>query len=144
MAQYVREVMSSLPVTMSEDETLADAARIMCEKDIGDVIVVKRGEKSDGKMCGIVTDRDIVVRGVAQGKDPSDTTLGEICSHQVYTLPAEAPIDQAVSLMREKGVRRLPIEEGGKPVGVISLGDLARERDQSSVLGQISSRPPNR
>lgn len=139
MAKQVREVMTSDPCTLSAESTLLEAAKEMREGDIGSVIVM-----DDGSICGIVTDRDIVVRAIAQGMDPAETPLGDICSRELVTLSPDQQVDDAVHLMRENGVRRLPVEEGGRPVGIVSLGDLAIERDKQSVLGQISAQPASR
>jgi CBS domain-containing protein len=89
-----------------------------------------------------VTDRDIVVRAVAAGKDLGKTPLREICSKEVFTLSPEDDLDEAVKLMREKAIRRVPVISDGTAVGILSLGDLAQERDRRSVLGQISAAPP--
>jgi CBS domain-containing protein len=115
-----------------------DAARVMRDSDIGDVIVIE-----GGSVCGIVTDRDIVVRGIASGKDPATTRLGEICSKDVTTMSSDTPVEEAVRLMRDRAIRRLPVVDGDRPVGVVSLGDLAVERDPSSALADISEAPPN-
>jgi CBS domain-containing protein len=112
----------------------------MCEADIGDVIVTN--EK--GYICGIVTDRDIVVRAVAQGSDCQGTKLGDICSRELTTLSPDDSIDDAVCLMRERAVRRLPVVEQGCPVGIVSIGDLALAKDPTSALADISGAPPNR
>jgi CBS domain-containing protein len=138
VANSVREVMTASPLTMSGNETLVAAARQMRDADVGDVIV------SDGdSMRGIVTDRDIVVRAIAEELDPRTTTLADVCTHDVVTLDADDPIDQAVKKMRSHAVRRLPVTEGGKLVGVVSLGDLAVERDSDSALADISAAEPN-
>jgi CBS domain-containing protein len=126
-------------VCVTEGDMLVDAARKMDEYDIGDVLVIA----GDGKLCGIVTDRDIVVRAIALGKDPARTKVGEICTASVATLSPDADLDEAVRLMEQKAVRRIPIVQGDKPLGIISIGDLARERDRQSALGQISAAPPN-
>ena len=104
-----------------------------------DVIVL-----DNGQICGIVTDRDIPIRGVAEGRNISSLTLGDIRSRQLTTLSPTDSIDDAVLLMREKALRRLPVVEGGKPVGIVSLGDLAVTQDPHSALGNISSAPANR
>jgi CBS domain-containing protein len=111
----------------------------MRDGDIGSVIVTE-----NGSICGIVTDRDIVVRGIARGMNPLETPLSKVCSREPVTLSPEQKIDEAVNLMRERGIRRLPVEEDGRPVGIVSLGDLAVERDQKSVLGHISAQPASR
>ncbi len=138
MAQTVRDVMTENLVTLPGSAPLADAARRMREADIGDVIVM-----ANGGMCGVVTDRDIVVRGIAEGKDPQSTTLDEICSHDVVTVGPDDAVEQAVQLMRQRAVRRLPVVEGGRPVGIVSIGDLAIERDETSALADISAAEPN-
>lgn len=139
MARQIRDVMTAKPKTLSASATLAEAARIMRQEDIGDVLVV-----DEGKPCGIVTDRDIVVRGIAAGKDPNQTQVKEIASKDVVTLKPDASVDEAIRIMRERAIRRIPVMEGGKPIGIVSLGDLAVERDQKSVLGQVSAAPPNK
>jgi CBS domain-containing protein len=139
MARSIRDVMTAQPKTLSASATLAEAARIMRQEDIGDVLVM-----DDGKPCGIVTDRDIVVRGIAAGKDPNQTPLKEVASQNVVTLEPDASVDEAIRLMRERAIRRIPIMEGNKPVGIVSLGDLAVDRDQRSVLGQVSAAAPNK
>lgn len=138
MAKRIRDVMTNDPRTLPASATLRDAAEEMRRADIGSVIVMK-----DGSICGIVTDRDLVVRGIAQGGTP-ETSLADICSQDLVTLSPEQPVDEAVRLMRDRAVRRLPVEEGGRPVGIVSLGDLAIERDERSVLGQISAQPASR
>jgi CBS domain-containing protein len=138
MATELREVMAKDPTTMPADTPLIDAARSMKEKQIGDVIVL------DGdKMCGVVTDRDIVVRAIAEGRDPGDTKLDDVCTHDVITLPPDATVDEAVKLMREKAIRRIPIEEDGKPIGIVSLGDVAMDHNPQSILADISQQPAN-
>ncbi len=138
MAQLIREVMTSSPCVLDAGATVHEAARQMAERDIGDVIVCE-GEK----VCGIVTDRDITVRAVAQGKDASSTRLGDICSKDLITVAPDDAVDDAIRLMRDKAVRRLPVVEGGRPIGVLSIGDLAMERDQQSALADISAARPN-
>jgi len=138
MAQSVREVMTPQPVLLQDSASAVDAARSMRDQDIGDVIVVKNGE-----ICGVVTDRDIVVRAIADARDPASVTLGEICSTEVATVDADEDIDKVEKMMREKAIRRIPVVESGRPVGVISLGDLVMQRDKKSALADISEAPPN-
>src|SRR6266508_182244 len=95
------------------------------------------------KVYGIVTDRDIVVRGIAEGLDPRTNTLDDICSRTLTTVSPDDSIDTAVSLMREKAIRRLPVVKRGRPVGIVSIGDLAIERDSHSALADVSAAPPN-
>ena len=138
MAQLVRELMAEPVVTVTADATLTDAARMMRDADIGDVIVVKKT-----KPVGVLTDRDIVVRGVAENRTPGTVTAGEICTTDVVSVAPDAEISQAIALMRRAAVRRLPVTEMGELVGVLSLGELAIERDETSVLADISSAEPN-
>jgi CBS domain-containing protein len=95
-------------------------------------------------MCGIVTDRDIVVRALAGHRNPADTRLKDICSRDVVTVTPSTSTDEAVRIMREKSVRRLPVLDYDQPVGIVSLGDLAVEHDPKSALADISVAPPNR
>src|SRR5687767_570062 len=139
MGQQVKEVMTTRPVTLNRDASLVEAARLMRDRGIGDVIVVE-GDDAEG----IVTDRDIVIRGVAEGADPNTTRLGQVVSGDLTSVAPDDPVERAIELMREKAVRRLPVLEGGKPVGVVSLGDLAIQRDAGSVLADISDEPDDR
>jgi CBS domain-containing protein len=138
MAQTIRDVMTTHPITFPATSSLVEAARAMRDSDIGDVMVTE-----NGRLCGMVTDRDIAVRGVAEGHDVSSLTLGDICSRQLTTLSPMDNVDDAVRLMREKALRRLPVVDGGKPVGIVSLGDLAVTQDPHSALGNISAAPAN-
>jgi CBS domain-containing protein len=139
MGQQVKEVMTSRPITLDRDASLVEAARVMRDQGIGDVIVVDGDDAA-----GIVTDRDIVIRAVADGADPNSTRLGQVVSGDLTAVAPDDPIERAVELMREKAVRRLPVLEGGKPVGVVSLGDLAIQGDPRSVLADISDEPDDR
>jgi CBS domain-containing protein len=139
MDQQVKEVMTERPITLDKDASLADAARLMRDQGIGDVIVVE-GEDAEG----IVTDRDIVIRGVAEGADPNTTRLGQVISAELVSVAPDDPVERAIELMRERAVRRLPVLESGKPVGILSLGDIAVARDADSVLADISEEPPGR
>jgi CBS domain-containing protein len=139
MAQPVKNVMSRNVLKLSSTATVADAARTMRESNVGAVIV-----EDQGKLVGLVTDRDIVVRAIAQERDPKSTQLSEACSKTLVSLEPDDDTDRAVEVMRERSVRRLPVVEKGRVVGMVSLGDLALERDRKSVLGHISAAPPNR
>jgi CBS domain-containing protein len=136
MPNFVAEVMTKNPVSLAATATVAEAARIMRDKNIGDVIVLE-----GDAVCGIVTDRDIVIRGLAEGGD-LQTKLGDICSKDLTTLDVDSKIGDAVKLMEEKALRRLPVVEDGKPIGIVTLGDLAIVWDRDSALGQVSAAPP--
>jgi CBS domain-containing protein len=139
MAQKAREVMTSHPVTLSPDASLVEAAQRMRDNDIGDVLVVEDG----GRLRGIVTDRDMVVRALAEELEARNTTIEDVCSADLVAVDVEEDADRAVELMRERSVRRVPVVDRGRLVGVISLGDMAIERDPGSVLAQISASREN-
>ncbi|HKG44389.1 MAG TPA: CBS domain-containing protein [Gaiellaceae bacterium] len=138
MARTAEEIMTRDPRTVDASDTVVDAARVMRDSDIGDVVVIE-----DGNVTGIVTDRDIVVRGVAEGRDPDSTAVSEVCTTGVETIEPSASVDDALGLMREKDIRRLPVTKNGRPVGIISLGDLAVEREPDSTLADISAASPD-
>jgi CBS domain-containing protein len=138
MTRTVEEIMTRDPRTVDASDTIVDAARVMRDSDIGDVVVMEGGGVS-----GIVTDRDIVVRGVADGHDPESTPVSEVCTTGVETIEPEATVDDALRLMREKDIRRLPVSKHGRPVGILSLGDLAVEREPDSTLADISAASPD-
>jgi len=138
MAQSIREVMTPNPQTVPADATLQDAAREM-KQDIGAVLV-----RDNGSVAGILTDRDIVVRAIAEGRDPSSTKVSDVATRDVKTLTPDATVDDAIRIVREENVRRIPVvDESGKPQGIVSIGDLAVERDRESALADISAASPN-
>lgn len=139
MAEHIRDVMTTNPETLPESTTVREAAEAMRANDIGDVVVVD----DNGKLSGILTDRDIVVRVVAEGRDPRATRIGDIASRDLTAVSPDDPVDRAVQLMRDKAIRRLPAVDKGKPVGIVSIGDLALDRDPGSALADISAAPPN-
>src|SRR4051794_7232598 len=130
MAKQVRELMSKQLVTLASSSPIVEAARQMRTANVGAVIV-----QENGKVCGIVTDRDIAIRAVAEDRDPKSTPLADICSKELTTLSPEDDLDRAVQVMRDKAIRRVPVVDArNQPVGMLSLGDLALERDSNSVL----------
>jgi CBS domain-containing protein len=139
MATTIREAMTPKPITLKDSATAMEAARAMRDSNIGDIIVYK-----DDHLCGIVTDRDIVIRVLAEGKDPSKTKLESICSKEVTTLSPLQTTDDAVKLMRQKAIRRIPVVEDGKAVGIVSIGDLAIRLDRRSALADVTAAQPNR
>ncbi len=139
MANKVRELMNKQPIKLSGSTPVIEAARRMRDANVGAVII-----EEGGKVAGIVTDRDIAVRVVAQGRDPNTARLAEICSKELTTLSPDDDLDRAVEVMRQKAIRRIPVvDQRNMTVGILSLGDLALERDPKSALGQISAAPPN-
>ncbi|TDC50967.1 CBS domain-containing protein [Jiangella ureilytica] len=140
----IGDVMTPHVVTLPPDATVREAAVRMREYDIGDVVVVDGGGDGGGGVRGVLTDRDIVVRVVAADRDPDDATVGEACTGDVVTVRPDTSVDEAVGKLREAAVRRMPVvDEGGRPVGMISIGDLAITDDSRSALADISAAPPN-
>ncbi len=132
-------LMTKTVVQLPQEANLVEAAQAMRDVDIGDVVVT-----AGGVLAGLVTDRDIVVRAVAEGKDPATTRLSDVITEAVVRVSQNASLDDAAELMREHCVRRLVVtDDAGQVAGVISLGDLAAVRDPASTLGSISSAPPN-
>lgn len=138
MGQTVSDIMTTDLVSLSAEHSVRDAARRMREANVGAIVVQKHGN-----LFGIVTDRDIVVRCLARGGDCDETPLSEICSPEVTTLGPDDEVDRAVTVMRDKAIRRIPVVKNGKAVGILSLGDLALQRDPFSALGAISKALPN-
>jgi CBS domain-containing protein len=137
MPTIVRDVMTTDLVTCPVDASLRDAASLMRDRGIGDVLVTR-----DGRLEAIVTDRDIVVRCIADGAS-ADSSIEQACSADLTTVSPDSDIDRAIDLMSEQALRRLPVVEDGRPVGILSLGDLAVEKEPNSALGDISSAQPN-
>ena len=138
MARTVEEIMTRDPRTVEIGDSLVDAARAMREGDIGNVIVT-----DGGRVAGIVTDRDIVVRAIAEGREPGSTRAGDVCSSDPRTLEPGESVEAAAQVMGENRIRRLPVVRDGALVGVVSLGDLAQDRDAGPPLAEISAASPN-
>ena len=134
----LHDLMTRQLVTCPASTPVQTAARMMRDQDIGDVLIER-----DGELVGILTDRDIVVRGVADRTDITDMCVGDICSGDLRTVEPDADVGDVIRMMEENALRRVPVVEGRRPVGIVTLGDLAMHRDQQSALGQISSAPPN-
>ncbi|HVL92437.1 MAG TPA: CBS domain-containing protein [Acidimicrobiales bacterium] len=138
MGQTIRDIMTPSPATLPADASVVEAARVMRDNDVGDVILV------DGdQVCGIITDRDIAVRAVAEGGDPSQLRAGDVGTLDPTCITSDDTAEDALRLMRGQAIRRLPVVEGGRPVGIITLGDLSIEREPDSALADISAAPPN-
>jgi CBS domain-containing protein len=138
MARKMRDIMSSALVSLAPTESVAAAARAMKEHGIGTVLVL-----TDGKLSGLVTDRDITVRILAENRDPLTTRAGDICSTDLAVLGPDDDVDQATRLVRDRAVRRIPVVRDGIPVGIVSIGDLALEKDDQSALSDVSAAPPS-
>lgn len=134
----VSHVMNRHPLVIAKDASLLDAALCMRDAAIGSVIV------PDGDhLSGILTDRDIVVRAVAEGRPLDSTSAAAICSRELTTVGPTDSLERAMDLMGERAIRRLPVVEYHRLVGIVSLGDLARGRDPRSALADISAAPPS-
>ena len=136
----VRQLMTAAPQTVPPAATIAEAAELMREHDIGDVVVIEDGTD---RVIGIVTDRDVAVRGVGGGHDPGTTSVRTICSTALATVRPDETVTEAARLMRRHDVRRLPVVESGVAIGVISLGDIAGSEESVTVLDDLSAAPPN-
>jgi CBS domain-containing protein len=132
MGQRIREIMTSNPSTIEPDKPVVEAARIMKQEDAGVVPVTE-----NGRLTGMVTDRDIAIRVVAEGKDPQSTSVREVASTDLITVDPQQELDEALRLMAQHKVRRLPVvEEDGRLVGVVAQADVAREGDDTQT-GQV-------
>ena len=127
----VSEVMTTEVETVQMNSTLEEAASIMKVENVGAIPVVDE----DDDLVGIITDRDIVVRCVAEGKDPADTSIEEVLSHELETIEPDVDVEEAARLMADKQIRRLPVCEDGELVGMVSIGDLAVKASQPESSG---------
>ena len=133
----VRDVMTEDPQTVEPGDSIQDAARKMKDGDTGALLVVDGDD-----LKGIITDRDIVVNAIAEGN--TDASVEDVCSTDTTTIEPDASLGDAIQLMRENKIRRLPVVgDGGDPVGIVSLGDLAIEADDDSALKDISAAESN-
>jgi CBS domain-containing protein len=132
----IRDVMTSNPRTIEPSATVQEAAKLMRDQDVGPIPIVE-----NGSVTGIVTDRDIVVNVVAEGKDFS-SPVSEIASRDLITVDPEQTLDEALRLMAKHQVRRLPVcEDDGRLVGIVAQADIARQSDDArtgEVVEQIS------
>jgi CBS domain-containing protein len=125
----VREIMTQNPEHLSADTTLVDAARQMRDLDVGSFPICD----ADGQVTGIITDRDIVVKCIAEGGDPNSATVGSISDSMVYTVGPDDEIENALTVMEDHQVRRLPIVENGKLIGILAQADIARSMSEPRV-----------
>ena len=138
-----REIMTADATFCPDDTTAADAARQMAGDDIGAVPVCD----ADGRLAGVVTDRDLAMTIVAEGRDPETVRLGELLDgSEVVTIGADDSIEEAIRTMKDHAVRRLPVIDGTTLVGMISQADIARAMPDAKIgdlVDAISSAPPN-
>jgi len=137
----VRDVMTPVPETVGPDATLVDAAKLMADGYFGDVLVIEPGT---GTLVGIATDRDIIVRAIAAGRDPRTTSVRSVLSGDLETVEPADTLEDATTRMRAANVRRLPVLEDGRPIGIVSLGDVSVATDAGRVLADISQAAPDR
>ena len=138
-----RDIMTPHATYCPDDSTAADAARTMADNDIGAVPVCD----SDGRLCGVVTDRDLAVKIVAAGRDPESVRLRELVGDgEVVTIGADDSVQAAIRTMKDHAVRRLPVIDGTELVGIVSQADIARAMPDTTIgdlVDAISSAPPN-
>ena len=129
MPESIRDVMTSNPCTIDADKTVAYAAKMMREEDVGLAPIVE-----GDKLVGMLTDRDITTRVVAEGKDPNAVKVREVASSELVTVNPQQDLDEALRMMAKHQVRRLPVvEEDGRLVGVVAQADVAREADAAAT-----------
>ena len=137
MAQSIRDLMTANPCSIDAEQTVAHAAKMMRDEDVGLAPIVE-----GDKLVGTLTDRDIAIRVVAEGKDPNQTTVREIASTNIVTIDPQQDLDEALRLMAKHQVRRLPVvEEDGRLVGVVAQADVAEQADErrtGEVVEKIS------
>lgn len=138
MKELVRQAMTAGVAAVRADASLVEVAEMMRTQDIGAVLVAE-----GDRLIGVLTDRDLVLRAVADGVDPATVSAQAVCSPSPVCVGPNDEITTAVSLMRRHAIRRLPVIEDGRPLGVVSLGDLAQVRDPESALADISRAPPD-
>jgi CBS domain-containing protein len=136
MGTSIKEVMTSDVRACEPNATVADAAKVMAQEDVGPIPIVE-----GGRLVGIVTDRDIVVRVVAEGRDPNATTVKEIASTELVTVSPGDDLHEALNLLAKRQLRRLPVVEGDRLVGIVAQADIARlgeDKKTGEVVEEIS------
>jgi CBS domain-containing protein len=136
MGTSIKEVMTSDVRACEPNATVVDVAKLMAKEDVGPIPVVE-----EGRLVGLVTDRDIVVRVIAEGRDPNATTVGEIASRDLVTVSPDEDLDEALQLLAQHQVRRLPVVDGDRLVGIVAQADIARlgkDKKTGEVVEEIS------
>jgi CBS domain-containing protein len=136
MGTSIKEVMTRDVRACEPNATVVEAAKVMAQEDVGPIPIVE-----DGRLVGIVTDRDIVVRVVAEGRDPNATKVSEIASTELVTVSPDDDLDEALKLLAERQIRRLPVVEGDRLVGIVAQADIARlgkDKTTGEVVEEIS------
>ena len=132
----IRDVMTANPTTCEPTATAVDAAKVMAREDVGSVPIVE-----GGRLVGLVTDRDIIVRAIAEGRDVNATTVKDVASRDLVTVTPDEDLDRALQLMAQHQVRRIPVVDGDRVVGIVAQADVARAADEEKtgeVVQQIS------
>jgi signal-transduction protein with cAMP-binding, CBS, and nucleotidyltransferase domain len=137
MATKVRDVMTPGPIGVDYHQSIGEAARTMRDWGVGAVLIV-----NEQALYGLVTDRDLVIRAVAESMGATDP-VGPLSSGDLVGVNADDEAGEAVRLMRENAVRRLPVIDNGQVAGMVSLGDLAMHHDPESALADVSKAGPN-
>jgi CBS domain-containing protein len=138
----VQEIMTPNPVCCTPDSSLEDVARLMVEQDCGEIPIVE--SKETMRLAGVITDRDIVCRTVAQGQNPLNMTAGECMSTPSVSVTAETSIEDCAKVMKERQIRRVPVvDQNGCCCGMISQADIARSAPTEQVAEVVKevSRP---
>ncbi|MFZ3566491.1 CBS domain-containing protein [Streptomyces sp. BH097] len=138
MPQLVHDVMTPRVIAVAPDTPVAEAAQLMREHDIGNVLVCE-----GDRLLGLVTDRDITLRVLADGADPRIIDVGTVCTPDPVCIGPEEGTEHAAALMRRHAVRRLPVVSTGRAIGMVSIGDLTEHRDPDSTLADISRAEPS-
>ena len=133
MDAKVRDVMTPGPIGVDYDQSIGEAALAMRDWGVGAILVV-----SNASLYGLVTDRDLVVRAVAEGRG-ADEPVGPLSSANLIGVDADGEVHEAMRLMRQHGVRRLPVLEDGQVAGIVSLGDLAMQDEPDLAFAQLSA-----
>lgn len=136
MATEVRDAMTPSPTSVPFSTTVADAASLMVAEDVGSLPVVV-----ESRLVGVITDRDIVRRVVAEGRDPTTTAVGEVATSEPVVVGPDSGLAEALAMMASHKVRRLPVVEEGSLVGILAQADVAREagpKDTGDVVAEIS------
>lgn len=131
MAKTVRDTMTTQPASVERSRPVAEAARLMRDQNVGSLPVVE-----EGRLIGMITDRDIVVRLVAEGRELESTSVGEAYSDQPVTVEPEQDLDDALTLMARYQIRRLPVTEGDRLIGMLAQADIALE-EKEKTTGEI-------
>jgi CBS domain-containing protein len=137
MAKSVRETMTENPRSINASVSVVEAARVMREEDIGSIPIT-----DDEQLVGMITDRDITTRVVAEGADPTKTSVGDVYSRDLITVEPEKDLDEALQLMARHQIRRLPVAENGRLVGIVAQADIAlSENEKTGQLVEAISEP---